>query len=114
MRSAFCHQGVPDLGDWNGNLSKWLTKAFPDRGAWSDPFFAVMRGIESGKYEGAQVDWGSWVAKMTKDQILGFIAEHYGDEAWPPKWSAKMQALLEEIRALQDSKIYGLVAYEDA
>ncbi len=81
-------------------------------------FNELIDRIESGAYEGKQTDWGAWVAKVSKQQILGFIEDCYGqdryytDPKYMPHLYDKMQELLRRIESLDEHKTYALVASE--
>jgi hypothetical protein len=104
---------------WNGNLPKWLTSALPDPTDFA-PGWAIIRGIRNGKYQGGQIDWGSWAVKMRPKDILAFIDEHYGsgpsdtDPARRLAWYERVKEVRRAVQALEPSKLYGLVAYEEA
>src|ERR1700674_2731718 len=67
-------------GDWNGNLPASESPLFPPHGA--DPFSQLITRIKDGRFSGKQVDWGGWVAKVSKAEILRYIAEIYCDDDW--------------------------------
>ena len=65
-----------------------------------------MDQIDEGRLEGGQVNWGAWVAKATRAEILTFVDEIYSDKP----------TLLDEVRAfverLDPDETYALVASE--
>ena len=67
----------------------------------SDLFWEIM------KEDKKQTDWGCWVVKMTKQQIIDFL----GKEKYSDYSSAKL--LLGIARTLDNNKEYLLVAFED-
>ena len=54
-----------------------------------------------------QTDYGGWVAKVDKLQLLDFITYCYGTD---PK--GRVLELIQYVNGLDDNKIYGLVAEE--
>lgn len=97
-------------GDWNGNVPARLSPTFPPmRGSYNAVFHHWLgeKGIEC-----EQTDFGGWVARVTKSQIIDFIAEAYrGGEDLP--WVAHdLPALRRFVETLQDGHDYGLVATE--
>ena len=116
---------IGDLDDphfsWDGanwdiaNVPRRLSPFFPPRA----PFSKLINAIEHGRFVGKQTDWGGWVAKATKAQIQEFIKEAYAeDETYERRdpvlghlydW---MQELLAFVNALDDEKLYALVAAE--
>ena len=41
-------------------------------------FFCLRDGIKSGTYRGRQVDWGSYAASMTRQEVEAFLKETHG------------------------------------
>jgi hypothetical protein len=109
---------LDDTFDWdhpggNGNCPKRRSPFFPS----SAPFDRLIQKIESGEYDGKQLDWGGWGAKVNKQQIREFIAESYKDSvelidgSLVPK-DDYLEDLLRYLNELDDSTIYILVAAE--
>ena len=100
-------------GDWNGNVPKRQSPFFPGGG-----FRTIKERIASGEYEGKRTDWGAWVAKVTKQQIVEFVEYiHSGGIEFVPggkygyDWQVKAyQDLITFVDALDDEKQYYLVA----
>lgn len=93
-------------GDPNGNIPNRLTPEFPD--LWRD-FFEVVQRIETRIYEGKQVDFDGWVAKVNKQQIQDFLDDRCA--AAPDRSSPETTAELRNaIDALEPDKLYALVA----
>ena len=108
-------------GNWNGNLPSAESPPFPPHGSGlldATPFFQLISRITDGRLPGKQVDWGGWVAKASKTEILNFIAEVYRDDDWytdrkaMPHLYDRFQELLSYVRALPDGGFYALVASE--
>ncbi len=89
-----------------------------DRPGTQHPFFDVQQRIEDGIYEGRKVDWGCWVAKVRKKDLLLLVDEYY-----PEDWlnserceffnTRKFVAELKEaIADLDENKTYLLSAVE--
>jgi hypothetical protein len=99
-------------GDWNGNVPSPLSPLFPHPA----PFWAVVRGIESGRYHGKQTDFAGWTAEVTKAEIERLIADSYPDaeNSWTssPHLILEYAALLEFVGGLDATKRYALVAVE--
>ena len=81
------------------------------------PFVELKRRIEVGVYPGEQVDWGAWVARVSKAQIQAFVAELYdgvaldGPNSMLPHLAAQLVELREYVEGLEDGE-YALVASE--
>lgn len=60
-----------------GKAPKRRSPFFP---SGSKQFSELRARIESGVYEGKQTDWGSWVARVNKQQISEFIEIMYADD----------------------------------
>ena len=108
-------------GDWNGNVPDAKSPMFPPHGIGSlseDPFSQLIDRISSGKFQGKQVDWGGWAAKVTKEEILDFIAEVYQGDEWyidpevMPHLYQNMQTLMDNVRSLPEGGAFALVATE--
>ncbi len=97
-------------GDWNGNVPARLSPEFPpppqhynaDFHAWVKATGVVCE----------QTDLGGWVARVTKSQIADFIAEVYKGGRILPWFEGALEDLKKFVGALDDSRVYGLVATE--
>lgn len=82
------------------------------------PFRCLIKKISDGDFPGKQVDWGAWVAKVSKRDILDFIDEVYLDDQWysdpklMPHLYENMKSLLAYVRSLPDDLFFALVACE--
>ena len=65
---------------------------------------AILEMKRNGEYEARQLDWGSWGAKMTKQQLSDFIDSFYGKNKDPD--------VRKYVKELDTDKYYVLVAYE--
>jgi hypothetical protein len=45
-----------------------ISPLFPPEG-YGKAFFAICKGVESGRLRGVQVDWGSWAARMSRTEV---------------------------------------------
>ena len=105
-------------GDWNGNVPTRESPFFPPGTGSEAPFFQLISRITDGRLPGKQVDWGGWVAKASKAEILNFISEVYRDDGWytdrtaMPHLYGRFQELLSYVRGLPDGEFYALVASE--
>jgi hypothetical protein len=117
--------------EWGADRNFGKTPFTPGRGDLS-PFFPstfnrrhfgeVIDRIQNGRYEGRQVDWGSWEAVVTKKDILEFIADMYGERGkdYLARYDKEclsfkreqMYELLIYVDKLEDGKEYALVASE--
>jgi hypothetical protein len=100
-------------GNWNGNYPRKRGPWFPSKA----PFWELVDKIQSGKYEGKQLDWGSWGAKVTKDQAVDFIQEYY-DDNWMqsnvqlPHLLGQLEEVYDHVLGLDPQGAYVLVALE--
>jgi hypothetical protein len=62
--------------------------------------------IVEGRLEGRQVDWGSWVAKAKRAEILTFVEEVYVDDP------ASLDAVRSFVEGVNPNETYALVASE--
>jgi hypothetical protein len=108
-------------GGWNGNVPNATSPMFPPHGIGSlpeYPFSQLIDRISSGKFQGKQVDWGGWAAKVTRREILDFIADVYGGDEWytdptvMPHLYERMQTLMEYVGSLPEDGTFALVATE--
>ncbi len=106
-----------DDGDWSGNVPKAITHGFPDE---SEAFSRIIKGIEDLEFDGKQTDFGGWVARMTKKEILELIDKWYPPGTLHPYENSpfmqvkydRLMKLLPELEALDDKKVYAVVAWE--
>ena len=93
-----------DDGDWHGNIPRRLGESFPG------PLEHYNRQFHSWVAEAGvtwkQTDFGGWVAKVDKAQILEFIHYCYGSSS-----DKRIKELIRFVEELED-KTYGLVAEE--
>ena len=97
-------------GDWNGNVPARLSPEFPPiSGHYHSAFHAWVKanGIAC-----EQTDFSGWVARVTKSQILEFIAEAYRDSEELPWVAHGLPELKCFVETLLDHRQYGLVATE--
>jgi len=104
-----------DGGDWNGNVPVPISPFFPEGGrVWA----ALVDRIDDGTYDGKQTDFGGYVAKVTKQQIIQFIHEQYTNHDWyrssgpMPHMYERLQELRRFVDTLDDRKQHALVATE--
>jgi len=88
--------------NWNENVETLFE--FPPIG--SSGFFAVMNGVTSGKYEGRQLDWGAWLAIVSKEQVTELIRDAQ------PMTSSQGAAFMKNVESLDAGTKYGIVAWE--
>ena len=96
-------------GNWNCNIPARLSPIFPPLpGSYSRTYGAW---VSSAGVESRQTDFGGHVARVTRQQILEFIAAGYASED-----SLKVQAGIHDLRhfvnGLADEPLYALVATE--
>ena len=104
-------------GNWEGNCPGKLGPWFPpgQQSGLRGPFWDLIEKIKTNQFEGKQCDWGSWVAKVHKEEIEAFIDEVYGAYE-QPKELAHLRKKFDELKAfvatLDPAKQYVLVATE--
>ncbi len=96
-------------GNWNGNIPARLSPIFPPLpGNYNRAYDAW---VSSEGVETRQTDFGGHVARVTKLQILEFIAASYFNED-----SSEAQAGIHDLRhfvnGLAENQLYALVATE--
>ena len=106
--------------DWDGwssvgNAPKRRSPFFP---GGNEINRELRARIKAGAYEGRQVDWGAWVAKANRQQILDFINSVYS-EAQIDDWAKSLPHLKEQydelvafVEALDPDANYALTASE--
>jgi hypothetical protein len=97
-----------------GNAPIRVSPFFPDG---SQAFSLLKDKIEAGEFKGEKVDWGAWAAAVTKQQIISFMDEHYGEDRKP--WKEGFDNLYKQLRELEEfveglpeDKMVALVASE--
>ena len=108
-----------DTFDWDGystvgNAPKRRSPFFP---SGREAFRELKRRIKEGVYEGRQVDWGAWVAKVNKQQIFDFVADMYAvdmtvSRARLTPLKGTLTELLVFVENLDPTIDYALVASE--
>ena len=111
--------GDLDDFDWNdkscwsvGHTPQKISVLFPSAG--STLFLKIWDRILEKKLEGAQTDWGAFVAKVSKQDIVKIIEEYYRISPYPlpSHLQPELNELKQQVAALDEQKIYGLVASE--
>lgn len=59
-----------DGGDYSGNTPNRISPYFP---YGYETIKQIWKIIDSGQYDGKQLDWGAWGVKMDKQSLLMFI-----------------------------------------
>jgi len=100
-------------GNWSGNFPRNGSPRLPVPA----PFRELMEKIVDGTYEGKQLDWGAFGAKVTKGQIVDFIQEFYDDKwlrfnADTPHRIEELEKVYNYVLELDNAGIYVLVALE--
>jgi len=106
-----------DWGGWSsvGNAPTRRSPFFPDGRKANDE---LQDRIKAGVYEGRQVDWGAWVAKVNRQQILDFIKSVYSEAevaGWAkssPHWKVRHDELVAFVETLDPNANYALTASE--
>ena len=107
-----------DGGNWEGNCPRCLSPFFPPVGPAYGAWSVVIQRIEQGIYDGKQVDWGGFVARVTRFEIEKLIIElyenqsDYGPDSQLPHLKKQLEELKEYVRALSTTEKYALVASE--
>ena len=100
---AFCWDG----GDWNGNIPRGIGPAFPPAPA-PDPYNGKFHDwVARRKVTCRQTDYGGWVARVGKAQLLDFIQYCYGSDR-----DEAVSELIDFVNSLEDTGQYALVAEE--
>jgi hypothetical protein len=97
-------------GDVNNNIPGRLSDEFPPFHEHYNVYFHAW--VRRTGVECRQTDFGGWVARVTKQQILDFIAEGYaGDEelSWVVN---RLPGLKAFVDGLSPEGLYALVATE--
>lgn len=99
----------------DGRLPTAKSLFFPSS---SSEFFDLINSIEKGEFKGGQVDWGGWVAIVTKAQIIEFMDKHF-NQNWINRHinglqhlNEKLTKIKEFVNNLEEHKEYALVACE--
>ena len=93
------------------NLPRRLGPFFPPSqhlasyGAWS----LLVRRIRSGEYDGRQVDWGGFAARMDLDGV-----RHFTNEVFPPDFTFGAPPEFPEMYAHLESQLAELRTFVDA
>jgi hypothetical protein len=100
-----------DGGDWNGNIPRGIGPAFPKTlehypalGHYNSKFFDWTGRT---KVTRKQTDYGGWVARVTRAQLLDFIRFCYGSDQ-----HEEVDKLIDFVNTLEESGEYALVAEE--
>jgi len=94
-----------DGGDWNGNIPRGISPAFPPAptpNSYNKKFHDWVAGT---KVTCKQTDYGGWVARVGRAQLLDFIRYCYGSER-----DEAVNKLIEFVNSLEDAGQCALVA----
>lgn len=97
-------------GDWSGNVPGGISPYFPSP---KDHYNANYHAwVKASGVECKQTDFGGWVVKVTREQILEYLTWCYAGQEDLPWVKEDLQKVVRSIRRLRQGKIYGLVATE--
>ena len=102
-------------GDWGGHFPSRMSILFPPEPRGKSPFSIILGRVFQKIYKGAQTDWGTWVAVVSKQDITDFLSDVYGDEPEPlhmEHLNKQLTELREFVAGLDENKHYALVAQE--
>ena len=97
-------------GDWNGNTPSAIFTEFPPMGRHYNGDFHAWVNISG--VECKQTDYGGWVARVTKFQIIDFVAQVYAGKEDLPWVKQPLEAVNEFVATLDEKRVYALVATE--
>ena len=96
-----------DGGDWNGNIPPGISPAFPPTPPPNHYNSKFHDWVAQTDVTSKQTDYGGWVARVDKTQLLDFIAYCYGSET-----NEAVNKLIDFVNSLEDAGEYALVAEE--
>lgn len=102
-------------GDWNGNTPRAISRLFPD---CYPLFFQVIQLAKEAGENGRQTDFGAFVVKMKKAEIIALIDKWYAGKTWDSAidrhthYSEELAKLKALVAELDDEKLYALVGTE--
>ena len=97
-------------GDWNGNVPARLSPEFPSPPHHYNADFHAW--VKATGIVCEQTDFGGWVARVTKSQILDYIAVVYRGREQLPWVKVGLADVIALVSALDEDTEYGLVATE--
>ena len=95
-----------DGGDWNGNIPRGIGPAFPPP-SFNNYNSRFHDWVSKTKVTCKQTDYGGWVARVDKTQLLDFIGYCYGSMQ-----DERITELKDFVNSLEESGEYALVAEE--
>lgn len=96
-------------GNWNGNIPARLSPIFPPlTGNYNRTYASWLSSVG---VESRQTDFGGHVAKVTRSQILDFIASSYANECAPEE-RERVNDVTQFVNTLLEDQFYALVATE--
>ncbi len=98
--------------DLDGRVPRRRSPFLPAIGSRNEVFHTLIRHLETGKLEGAKVDWGTWVALVDKPGILRFLDDVYDPASLPERDRYELALVRSFVADLQDDREYALVAAE--
>ena len=106
-------------GEGTGRPPKRVSPFFPPAYTRAYGIFSVIiERINDKTFEGKQVDWGAFVAKVSKKQIVELIDEFYPDswiernKEYSNHLNIQLVDLKKFVSQLSDEKAYALMACE--
>jgi len=108
---------------WSSNIPHRASPLFPFPASAPNVGDRLYDMTQRGELDGKMVDWGAWVARVSKAEVLKFMDDVYGPHCadWythQAKWQhtknmvLSMQELQAFVGSLADDVIYALVAME--
>ena len=108
-------------GEYGAVEPRLVSDGFPES---HDDFLELRDRMEDGRYVTKPIDWGTWAAKVSKQEIIEFLRNQYGDDIMEEESAyiksqdyckvdvKTMKGLITLVRQLDDNETYALVARE--
>jgi hypothetical protein len=97
-------------GSWDGNVPERLSQEFPPMGGHYNSDFHDW--VKRSGNECKQTDFGGWVVRLKKSQILEFVDEVYRGKEGLPWVKTDLKNLKKYLKSLDEDRVYALVATE--
>ena len=108
-------------GEYGAVEPRSVSDSFPES---YDDFSELRDRMEDGRYVTKPIDWGTWAAKVSKQEIIEFLKDQYGDDIMEEEsayiksrseykvYVEKTKGLIALVTQFDDNKTYALVARE--
>lgn len=99
-----------DAGNSGNNIPNRLSPDFPPASQFYNSDYHDW--VKAARVDCKQTDFGGWVAKVTKDQLMDYLTKTYSNKTGLPNTEQQVTEVQDFVSQLDEHTQYALVATE--